>query len=154
VSCKDLTIRSRSRLSSELLHAVRARADLRVISGGIADHTAFRFLSATNSLSFRFCGAVKRTLGLDLPSLVRFRSLVSTDRAFQTRKRLFEEFYLRWPSFDSICEASSVRASSSIEGSLSRARVCGNSNARKSGAVLPECNFSYDKEPQLRLPLF
>lgn len=32
---------------------------------------------------------------------------------FQVRKRLFSEFYLRGPSFDSIRQASRVRASSS-----------------------------------------
>jgi len=40
-----------------------------------------------------------------------------------------------------------------IEGSLSRAYGVRQLKARKSGAVLPQCNFSYEKEPQLRLPL-
>jgi hypothetical protein len=50
-----------------------------------------------------------------------FRSLVSTDRAFQTRKRLFEESYLRWPPFDSICDGFQHSRQFVIEGSLSRA---------------------------------
>ena len=48
----------------------QARADLRVVSGGIAITLRFRFLSATNSLSFRFYRAGKGTLGIDLRSLV------------------------------------------------------------------------------------
>jgi hypothetical protein len=50
-----------------------------------------------------------------------FRSLVSTDRAFHTCKRLLEEFYLRWPSFDSICDGFQRSRQFVIEGSLSRA---------------------------------
>src|ERR1700745_40720 len=51
----------------------------------------------------------------------RFRSLVSTDRAFQTRKRLFEESYLRWPSLDLIGEGFERSRQFIIESSLSRA---------------------------------
>ena len=50
--------------------ALRARAGLRVISGGVAITQCFRFLSATNSLSFRFYGVGKGTLGIDPPSVV------------------------------------------------------------------------------------
>ena len=49
------------------------------------------------------------------------QSLISTDRAFQARKRLFEEFYLRWPSLDSICDRFQDSRQFVIEGSLSRA---------------------------------
>jgi hypothetical protein len=41
----------------------------------------------------------------------------------------------------------------SSEGPLNRASGVRQLEAWKSGAALPECNFSYEKEPQPRLPL-
>ena len=49
---------------------VACPAVLGVISAAIAITQHFRFLSATNSLSFRFYGAGKGTLGIDLRPLV------------------------------------------------------------------------------------
>ena len=66
---KDLTIGSRSELLARCAD-VACPSRPRVISGGIAITQGFRFLSATNSLRFRFCGAGKGTLGIDPPSLV------------------------------------------------------------------------------------
>ena len=56
---------------------------------------------------------------------LRFRALVSTDRTFQARKRLFEESCLRWPPFDSICDGFQRSRQFIIEGSLSRAYGAG-----------------------------
>ena len=70
-NAKDLTIGSKSRTQLSTLARcadVACPADLRAICGGIAIRQRFQFLSATNSLGFRFCGAGKGTLGIDPPS--------------------------------------------------------------------------------------
>src|ERR1700756_4210301 len=59
-NANDLTIGSKSR--KQLSTLAPCPADLRAICGGIAIRGRFQFLSATNSLGFRFCGAAKGTL--------------------------------------------------------------------------------------------
>jgi len=114
----------------------------------------FRFPVATNSLRFDSAVQGKETLGIDLPSLFAgFRSLVSTDPRVPGAQAILR----RLPTGDgrpSIRSAMASRGSRQfvIEAREPRLR-CAATQARKSGAVLPQCNFSYEKEPQLRLPL-
>jgi len=71
---------------------------------------------------------------------LRFRSLVSTDRAFQALQG-FSKSYRRWPSFDSILRWHPGFAPVRIEGSLSRAYGVRQLKARKSGAGTSTVQF-------------
>jgi len=62
----------------------------------------------------------KKRLQANSCLLFRLVAIVSTDRVFQARKRLFSGFYLRGPSFDSICHGFQRSRQFVAEGSLSR----------------------------------
>ena len=134
--------------------ALRARAGLRVISGGVAITQCFRFLSATNSLSFRFYGVGKGTLGIDPPSVVavliphEYRPRVPGAR--ETPLRVLPVMAAA-PRFDlrSLPARAPVRHRRLAEPRL-RCAVTQSPGVRRG---ISRVQFSDEKQPQLRLPL-
>jgi hypothetical protein len=147
VSCPgfDDKVKVATEFRSLVRHAVQARPDLAQTLGVSRLHSVSDFFLQRTRQAFDSAVQGKERLESICDHCLWFRSIVSTDCALQTRKRLFEESCLRWPSFDSICDGFQRSRQFVIEGSLSRAYGVRQFKARKPGAVLPECNFRYEK---------